>query len=305
MFTKGGNLRKRKKFNTSLKERNLIKHTKLLSKHQVLSPCNANCKKKCTQNIPEERRHAINKMFWSLSWKERRLVVHNSCKRVDVKRRRGKGTEIKKNNSFEYNLTDNNSSVKKVCKVFFLTTLGFKKNNDRVIFDILHNTHDGALTPPSDKRKYNRPSTEYSIETHDLVNTHIELFHPTISHYRREYAPNVRYLPSDINIILMHTDFIEKYPNFQISYEFYRLKIKEKIFHSQPSATKSVKYVSHLNYMTIVRKICNQIVKYVQPKKNTLIVIRTQEHCINNMQKNLQNQPMILIQFITLQICRK
>lgn len=46
-------------------------------------------KKKCTQNIPEERRHEINKMFWSLSWKERRLVVYNSCKRVDVKRRRG------------------------------------------------------------------------------------------------------------------------------------------------------------------------------------------------------------------------
>lgn len=137
-----------------------------------------------------------------------------------------------------------------------------------MIFDILHNTYDGD--PPSDKRKYNRPSSECSIETHDLVNTHIELFHPTISHYRREHAPNVRYLPSDINIILMHSDFIEKYPNIQISYEFYRLKVKEKIFHSQPLAMKSVKYANHLNYTTILRKICNQIVKYVQPKKNTL-----------------------------------
>jgi len=88
-----------------------------------------------------------------------------------------------------------------------------------VIFDILHNTYGGALTPPLDKRKYNRPSSVYSIETHDLVNTYIELFHPTISHYRREHAPIVRYLPSDINITLMHAYFIEKYPNVQISYD--------------------------------------------------------------------------------------
>jgi len=57
-------------------------------------------------------------MFWSLSWKERRLVVHNSCKRVDVKRSPGKGTEIKRNNSFEYHLTDGNSTTTKVCKVY-------------------------------------------------------------------------------------------------------------------------------------------------------------------------------------------
>ena len=59
-------------------------------------------------------------MFWSLSWKERRLVVYNSCKRVDVKRRHGKGTDIKINNSFGYHLTDNNSTVTKVVKFFSL-----------------------------------------------------------------------------------------------------------------------------------------------------------------------------------------
>lgn len=249
MFTRDGNLRKRKKFNTSLKERNLIKNTKLLLYIKFYYHAMQIVKKKFTQNIPEERRHEINKMFWSLSWKERRLVVYNSCKRVGVKRRRGKGTEIKRNNSFEYHLTDNNSTVTKVCKGFFLTTLGYKKNNDRVIFDILHNTYDGALTPPSDKRKYNRPSSECSIETHDLVNTHIELFHPTISHYRREHDPNVRYLPSDINITLMHADFIEKYPNIQISYEFYRLKVKnisfETLGHAECEVCESFKLHDH------------------------------------------------------------
>lgn len=46
IFTKNGNLRKRKKFNTNSKDRNLVKNTKLLLKHKVILPCNANCKKK-------------------------------------------------------------------------------------------------------------------------------------------------------------------------------------------------------------------------------------------------------------------
>ena len=37
----------------------------------------------------------------------------------------------------------------------------------------------------------------------------IEGFHPTTSHYRREHAPNRRYLPSDINTAFMHKDFLE------------------------------------------------------------------------------------------------
>lgn len=105
--------------------------------------------------------------------------------------------------------------------------MGLKKNNDRMIFNILHKTSVGSLTPTLDKHIYNKQNTE-SIETNNLVNTHTELFHPTISHYHREHAPNVRYLLSDINITLMHVDFIEKYLNLQISCEFYRLKVKEK-----------------------------------------------------------------------------
>ncbi|KAL4148233.1 hypothetical protein QTP88_002514 [Uroleucon formosanum] len=60
---------------------------------------------------------------------------------------------------------------------------------------------------------------------------HIESFNPTISHYRREHAPNVRYLPSDVTISLMHQHFIEKFPESDrnyISYEYYRCKVKEK-----------------------------------------------------------------------------
>lgn len=60
---------------------------------------------------------------------------------------------------------------------------------------------------------------------------HIESFNPTISHYRREHAPNVRYLPSDVTITFMHQHFIENFPESDrnyISYDYYRRKVKEK-----------------------------------------------------------------------------
>lgn len=100
------------------------------------------------------------------------------------------------------------------------------KKNDRAIFNILNKTSVGELTPPKDKRTSKKSNN--SVKTYNLVSDHIELFHPTISHYRREHAPNVRYLPSDINIKLMHEDFNEKYPHIQISNKFYRIKLKEK-----------------------------------------------------------------------------
>lgn len=66
-------------------------------------------------------------MFWNLKRKERRTVIYNACKRLDVKRRQSKNNTIKKKCTYKYHLTDKNSTVIEVCKVFFLTTLGFNK----------------------------------------------------------------------------------------------------------------------------------------------------------------------------------
>lgn len=52
----------------------------------------------------------------------------------------------------------------------------------------------------------------------DEINAHIESFNPQITHYRRERAPNRLYLPSDINMVLMHNDFKEKHPQINVSY---------------------------------------------------------------------------------------
>lgn len=107
--------------------------------------------------------------------------------------------------------------------------MGYKRSNDWAIQSFLikkeQSTINNLSQPRPDGR--GRRSSEKKIDT-KFIEEHIESFHPTISHYRREHAPNRRYLPSDINATFMHKDFLEKYPQNMCSYEVYRKVIKQK-----------------------------------------------------------------------------
>ncbi|XP_072162574.1 uncharacterized protein [Bemisia tabaci] len=113
-----------------------------------------------------------------------------------------------------------------VCKGFFLTTLGFKPTNDRFVHDTLKVQDKSTILPVFNDGRGKAPSVKRS--PWELVDEHIESFHPVISHYRREHAPNMRYLPSDISISIMHADWKQKYPNTPICYETYRRQVKKK-----------------------------------------------------------------------------
>lgn len=108
-----------------------------------------------------------------------------------------------------------------MCKKFFLAILGYPLHNDRNIRDVLNKTDPKDLIVKPLKRGH--PS-EKKIDR-QLIIDHINSFGPRISHYRREHAPNRKYLPSDINIKLMHTDFLRKHPQMNVSYELYRQQV--------------------------------------------------------------------------------
>ncbi|KAI4831013.1 hypothetical protein KUCAC02_002614 [Chaenocephalus aceratus] len=76
------------------------------------------------------------------------------------------------------------------------------------------------LAPPKDQRGRHAPANKLDQKP---LHEHIESFHPTVSHYRREHAPWRRYLPSDISMKLMYADYIEK---DMCSYESYRKAVK-------------------------------------------------------------------------------
>lgn len=67
---------------------------------------------------------------------------------------------------------------------FFSTTLVFKKNNDKVVYNIHNKTPSGNIAPNLEKR--GRQVSHNKYQHTNLVNEYIESYHPTISHYRRE-----------------------------------------------------------------------------------------------------------------------
>lgn len=81
---------------------------------------------------------------------------------------------------------------------------------------------ENNISPSSDKRKGREPKNKLD---HNVIQKHIEYFEPTVTHYRREHAPNRRYLPSDLTVTQMHKDFIRNHPGFECSYELYRSEV--------------------------------------------------------------------------------
>lgn len=221
-FTKDGKLRKRKRYDTSLEDRKKQKRNQKIAKHGIQETCNANCIKKCSEKINKDRQISINKEFWDLTNEEQRQFIFSSAKRIN-KKRKTTDRDSRRNNTVVYYLKSDTGIDVNVCKKFFLAILGFELQNDRIIRNVLEKTDSKSLLVKPLKRGH--PS-EKKIDRQQIID-HINSFGPRISHYRREHAPNRKYLPSDINIKLMHQDFSQKYPNINISYELYRQQVDE------------------------------------------------------------------------------
>lgn len=227
-YKKNGDPRKRRKKRTSeeLKITKERKEKDLAEKHKVLPPCQISiCRKRCTSNISENQRKNINCSFWNLTYQERKNFILNSCSRLEVQKRRNPDNQYRKKNTFKYYFKNDKGESIEVCKVFFLTTLGFQRSNDRLLHNTLSKTPKNKLRALIDQR--GRASNKHKID-YNVVDDHIETFHPSISHYRREHAPNRRYLPSDVTVSFMYEDFKTKYPNIKISYDAYRVHVKQK-----------------------------------------------------------------------------
>ncbi|KAK4883794.1 hypothetical protein RN001_000065 [Aquatica leii] len=129
----------------------------------------------------------------------------------------------RRNNSYNYMLKNKNGTSHSVCKIFFLTTLGFNRNNVKVVRTALLNAKK-SVVPVADMRCTKEPHNKIDDE---VIRQHISTFNPTISHYRRKHAPRCLYLPSDLSFTAMHKDFLNKNPNFKCLYGKYQVVAKK------------------------------------------------------------------------------
>ena len=126
----------------------------------------------------------------------------------------------------EYSLTNQNGVSIKVCAAFFLGTLGFSTNS--VIKCFGKSSPSKNISVRLDQRSKHKPVHAYSDDNQELINYHIESFHPTCSHYRRSHASLKRYLPPNITVRYMHNLFLEQHLNLKVGYESYRKRVAAK-----------------------------------------------------------------------------
>jgi len=199
----------------SAKDRDLRQATK----HAMLACCS--CMRKCLDQINEARREEIHRDFWDLSYNSRRVWIYSQIERTAPKRKRTEDETTGKHArkyAASYSMPDENGVNKKVCKKFFLHTLGYK--SDKVITVLMAAHEASALTPKTDMRGKHSPSNKLSDDTNKLIKEHIESYHPAVSHYRREHAPFRKYLPPELTVTDMYNDFVEKHA--KVSYQTYR-----------------------------------------------------------------------------------
>lgn len=188
-LTKKGSVRKRKHYDTSLRERTKAKkELKTNTKYCVKPGCGEECKKKCFSIISENQRDIINKQFRNFTWREQYIYIINNTSQSIPARRTKKNPNskvINRGKTITYFMPNENNEKVTVCKTFFLTTLGFEKKNDKVLRNALKQAQVQEITDmrgcnPNPKKIDNKPIID-----------HINSFHPAVSHYRRVHAPPI------------------------------------------------------------------------------------------------------------------
>lgn len=163
-----------------------------------------------------------------MCWKEQQCFIINNTSKQEPKIKTVKDNrKLERNVSVSYFLLNETGTKLNVCKVFFLETLGYNRKNDKSVRKALSTMVNDT---PVDRRGTN-PNPK-KIEEIKIVE-HINSFNPSISHYRREHAPNRKYLPSDLSVTKMYQDFYTQQnmkdlpADEQISYEVYRKIVKK------------------------------------------------------------------------------
>lgn len=206
--------------------------------HQIKLDC-CGCKKQCSQHFSKDDRVEEHRRFWSLDPTGQSNFIRERVKRITVNRRtKNRHTEKLKANFFSFALKNSSNNSISVCRKFLLNSIGYADSCgyvsgstsicfiscfQYVLFrNIIYRCMEFGDQPlPSNRGRYTR-----SIDKHNAVRKHIMTYNPTISHYRREHAPNRLYLPSDLTESRMHQHYLSCH-ELEVSYGFYCRVMKE------------------------------------------------------------------------------
>ncbi|CAH1643909.1 unnamed protein product [Spodoptera littoralis] len=162
-------------------------------KHPLRPPCR-NCKKNCSDKISETDRVTIYNQFWSMDRQRRRDFLSRQVQKMPTACKTA-GPNSRRHNTLTWTLNEF-----KICKTFFLNTLGF--SNDEAVQAVLKQNHltqnkNPKICAAPDPRGRHTPYNAFPIEYENEIKNFILKFNPMPSHYNIKHAPNRRYLPQN------------------------------------------------------------------------------------------------------------
>ena len=94
-----------------------------------------------------------------------------------------------------------------VCQKMFLSTLGFATDKPS---ETLQKSKNEVGVVAKDQRGLHPPKHKLTDIDLSHVIAHIKKYKPCISHYQREHSPHRLFLPSELDIVEMHQDFVNE-----------------------------------------------------------------------------------------------
>ncbi|PZC82453.1 hypothetical protein B5X24_HaOG210494 [Helicoverpa armigera] len=172
-------------------------------KHPMRPSCQ-NCKKNCSVNISESNRETIHSQFWSMDRQRRRDYLSRQVHKMSTATKTA-GPTSRRHNTLTWTLNEF-----KVCKTFFLNTLGY--SNDEAVQAVLKQNHlsgnkNPKISAAPDPRGRHTPYNAYSAEYEDEMKNFILKYNPMPSHYNIKHAPNRKYLPVGVNFTSIYKEF--------------------------------------------------------------------------------------------------
>ncbi|KAL4720885.1 hypothetical protein ACJJTC_002927 [Scirpophaga incertulas] len=165
-------------------------------KYKIKPACAQTCRKKCWEKFSEQDRQQIWTNFRNLTKQNQRNFI---TRNVIRHRKKYITTEnSKRHNTLTWTLRNI-----KVCKPFFLNTLGFF--NAQTVMTILKANYKMGVTDiytqeaAPEQRGTKKPWNVFPEGYKKGVKEFIENVKPTVSHYNLKHAPNRRYLPCGVS----------------------------------------------------------------------------------------------------------
>lgn len=166
------------------------------------------------------QRIAIYQNFWKLDESSRNHFIYGL---IDVTKPKIVQTDATngRQKSVAYFLIDNKVQSQASLPGDFFATLGYGPQSS-VIKELIKGVDIGSPLANAERRGGKRESL---CADKERITVHILSYNPALPHYRRDHAPNGRYLQSELTITDMVSDYNSKFT--KISYSTYQRVVAE------------------------------------------------------------------------------